>query len=169
MFTISFYKGSINTTIKEGMAKSSWNQSLWSSVIWFTKPDSITLFSESIKQFHLLQTQSHPKSWPQISISQNSEPQQKTVAYGFSEILRKTLWWEEVQNFKAAAPLAEVGFMHTVEKRKFSITVQMNSHPLKGNMLLVSEALMLYCYQGLMEVVATVRRYFLTSKLETGC
>lgn len=59
--------------------------------------------------------------------------------------------------------------MHTVEKRKFSITVQMNSHPLKGNMLLVSEALMLYCYQGLTEVVATVRRYFLTSKLETGC
>lgn len=45
----------------------------------------------------------------------------------------------------------------------------MNSHPLQGNMLLVSEALMLYFYQGLTEVVATVRRYFLTAEPETGC
>lgn len=44
----------------------------------------------------------------------------------------------------------------------------MSSHP-QGNMLLVLEALMLYCYQGLTEVVATVRRYSLTSELETGC
>lgn len=41
--------------------------------------------------------------------------------------------------------------------------------PLKGNMLLVSDALMLYRYQGLMEVVVIVSSNFLTSKLETGC